>query len=117
MTGKIDAPAKWELRSVIQFLQVEGRVVHIHDNAHPHSVVVMQKLLEKFETEVCDHTAYIPDLATSDFHIFPELKIWLGGQSLQKIEEIQSKLKTHLTTQVATFFEGEDQKLVHRYIK
>ncbi|GBL86222.1 hypothetical protein AVEN_131956-1 [Araneus ventricosus] len=32
---------------------------------------------------VC-HPAYSPDLATSDFHLFPELKNWPGGYVLQR---------------------------------
>ncbi|GBM19690.1 hypothetical protein AVEN_199858-1 [Araneus ventricosus] len=71
MAGRIDAPAKCELRSVILFLQAEGwfveiscisqtlrrlrkfiltsGVVLIHDNARPHSAVVTQQLLEQFK--------------------------------------------------------------------
>ncbi|GBM68106.1 hypothetical protein AVEN_173092-1 [Araneus ventricosus] len=51
-------------------------VVFIRDNARPHSAVVTQQLLENFKWDVSDHPAYIPDLATSDFHLFSELKNW-----------------------------------------
>ncbi|GBL74692.1 hypothetical protein AVEN_243576-1 [Araneus ventricosus] len=44
-------------------------------HSHPHSVVVTQQLLEQFKWDVSDHPAYSPDIATSDFHLFPELKI------------------------------------------
>ncbi|GBM91193.1 hypothetical protein AVEN_184529-1 [Araneus ventricosus] len=53
----------------------------IHDNARPHSAVVTQHLLKQFKWSMSDHQAYSPDLATSDFHLFPELKNWLAGQS------------------------------------
>ncbi|GBN74742.1 hypothetical protein AVEN_172419-1 [Araneus ventricosus] len=77
----------------------------IHDNARPHNAVVTQQLLEQFRLDESDHTTYSPDLATSDFHLFPELKNWLGGQSFQKNEEIQSNVMAHLTLLVGTFIE------------
>ncbi|GBL91736.1 hypothetical protein AVEN_71375-1 [Araneus ventricosus] len=92
-------------------------VVLIHDNAHPHSSVVTQQLLEQFKRDVSDHPVYSPDLATSDFHLFPELKNSLGGQSFQKIEEIQSNIKARLAPLAALFFEEGIGNLVHRYDK
>ncbi|GBN92859.1 hypothetical protein AVEN_4482-1 [Araneus ventricosus] len=59
-------------------------VVLIRDNALPQSAVVTHQLLKQFKWGVSDHPTYSPDLATSDFHIFLELKNWLGGQSFQK---------------------------------
>ncbi|GBO32348.1 hypothetical protein AVEN_214688-1 [Araneus ventricosus] len=137
MAHGIDAPAKCELRSVIRFLQAEGwftendqcscflrllrrailifKVVLIHDSARRHSTFVIQQLLEQFNWDVSYHPAYSPDLATSDFHLFPELNNWQGGQSFQKNEEIQSKFKAYLTLLVGTFFEKGIGNLVHRY--
>ncbi|GBN16127.1 hypothetical protein AVEN_176702-1 [Araneus ventricosus] len=64
-----------------------------------------------------DHPAYSPDLATSDFHLFPELKNWLGGPRFQKNEEIQSKVRAHLTSLAVTFFEEGIGNLAYRYDK
>ncbi|GBM14853.1 hypothetical protein AVEN_28583-1 [Araneus ventricosus] len=64
-----------------------------------------------------DHPAYSPDLATSEFHLFLELKNWLGDQSFQKNEELQSNVKAHLSTLAATSFEEGIGNLVYRYDK
>ncbi|GBL81058.1 hypothetical protein AVEN_83134-1 [Araneus ventricosus] len=64
-----------------------------------------------------DDPANSSDLATSDFHLFSELKNWLGVQSFQKNKDIQSSVKAHLTSLVATFFEEGIGNLVHRYDK
>ncbi|GBN96995.1 hypothetical protein AVEN_58283-1 [Araneus ventricosus] len=140
MVGRIDAPAKCELHSVILFLQTErwfmenercscflldlimtskshSGVVLIHDNARPHSVVITQQLMEQFKLDVSYDPAYSPDLATSDFHLFLELKNWIGGQSFQKNEEIQSNVKAYLTSLEVTFFEERIVNLVHRHDK
>ncbi|GBM53836.1 hypothetical protein AVEN_261224-1 [Araneus ventricosus] len=37
-------------------------------------------------------TCLSPDLATSDFHLFLELKNFLGGESFQKKEELRSNV-------------------------
>ncbi|GBO10529.1 hypothetical protein AVEN_247041-1 [Araneus ventricosus] len=88
-------------------------VVLIHDNARPHNAVVTQQLLEQFKWDLSVHPAYSPDLMTSDFHLFPELKNW---PKPPKNEENQSKIKAHLTSLVGTFFEDGIGNLVHRYV-
>ncbi|GBN54163.1 hypothetical protein AVEN_97691-1 [Araneus ventricosus] len=98
-----------------QYLRRLGRailtfgVVLIHDNARPHSAVLTQQLLKQFKWDVSNHPTYIPDLATSDFHLFPELN-WLEGQSFQTNEKIQSNVMAHLTSLAGMFFGN----LVHR---
>ncbi|GBN67951.1 hypothetical protein AVEN_53103-1 [Araneus ventricosus] len=86
-----------------------SRVVLIRENTRSHNAIVTQQLLEQFKWGVSDHPAYSPDLATRDFHLFPELKNWLGGQSFQKNGEIQSNVKAR------TFFEEGIGDLIHRY--
>ncbi|GBL87360.1 hypothetical protein AVEN_118315-1 [Araneus ventricosus] len=89
-------------------------VVLIHENSSLHNVVVTQNLLEQFKWDVSDRPVYSPDLATSDFHLFPEFRNCLRGQSFQKNEEIRSNIKTHLTSLAETFFEEGIKNLVHR---
>ncbi|GBL87131.1 hypothetical protein AVEN_245749-1 [Araneus ventricosus] len=57
----------------------------------------------------------VPELARSDFHLFPELKNWLVVQSFQKNEDIQRSVQTHLTSLTATFFEEVIGNRFHRY--
>ncbi|GBL91519.1 Transient receptor potential cation channel subfamily M member 1 [Araneus ventricosus] len=104
------------LRRLRTVILTSGAVL-IHENARPHNAVVTQKLLEQFKWDVSYHPAYSPDLATSDFHLLPELKNCQGSQTFQKNEEIQSKVKDNLTSLVGTFFEQGIRNLVHRYDK
>ncbi|GBM76126.1 hypothetical protein AVEN_205238-1 [Araneus ventricosus] len=84
----------------------------IHDNIRPHNAVVTQQLLKLYKWYLSYHPANSPDLATSDFHLFPELKSWLGDKNFQKKEENQSNVKVHLTLLVETFFENGIENLV-----
>lgn len=92
-------------------------VVLIHDNARPHSANMTKDLLKKFKWEVFEHPPYSPDLAPSDYHLFRELKSWLGGQRFATNEELQDAVKTYLSSLAATFFEEGIEKLVSRYDK
>ncbi|GBN38603.1 hypothetical protein AVEN_147028-1 [Araneus ventricosus] len=75
-------------------------VVLIHDSSRPHNAVVTQQLLEEFKWDLSDHPAYSPDLATSDFHLFPELENWLEGS-----RKMGLNVALNLTSLAATFFE------------
>ncbi|GBM81585.1 hypothetical protein AVEN_82170-1 [Araneus ventricosus] len=93
------------LRRLRKVILTSG-VILIHDNTR-------LSLLKKFKWGVPDHSAYNPDLATGDIHLFRELKNWLEAQSFQKNEEIQSNVKAHLTTLVTKLFEEGIGNLVH----
>jgi hypothetical protein len=46
----------------------------LQDNVRPHAAARMQAMLQEFGWEVSEHPAHSPDLARSDFHLFPTLK-------------------------------------------
>jgi hypothetical protein len=49
----------------------------LHDNALLHTTEKTTKLLKKFGWENIDHPPYSPELAPSDFHLFPKMKkVW-----------------------------------------
>ena len=47
----------------------------------------MAKIIE-LKFELLEHPPYSPDLAPSDFFLFPNLKKWLGGQWFTSNEEV-----------------------------
>jgi histone-lysine N-methyltransferase SETMAR len=64
----------------------------------------MQAMLQEFGWEVFEHPAYRPDLAPSDFHLFPNwrnfwvadtVKEWLNGLAAKVYDESIQKLVTH----------------------
>ncbi|UYV67970.1 hypothetical protein LAZ67_5002668 [Cordylochernes scorpioides] len=57
-----------------------------HDNTRPHTA-----LIKKFRCELVSHPPYSPDVAPSDFHLFPELKKNLGGTQFQDDDEKEGK--------------------------
>ena len=94
-------------------------VVLLHDNARPHTAARTQALLQKFRWDLFDHTPYSPDLAPSDFHLFSQMKVWLGTQRLRvkTNQELMDGVKDLLSSQPATFYHAGIVKLVSRYDK
>jgi transposase len=68
----------------------------LHDNARPHPAARTQAMLQEFGWEVFEHPAYSPDLAPSDFHLFPKLKECLGGRRFKRDEEVKDAVKEWL---------------------
>ena len=58
-----------------------------------------QNLLHEFDWEVLDHPPYSLDLAPSDYHLFTDLKKWLGAQGFDSNDELKSSVADWLTTQ------------------
>ncbi|GFY13821.1 histone-lysine N-methyltransferase SETMAR [Trichonephila clavipes] len=79
-----------------------------HDNARPHTANRTTALVERFGWEMVSHPPYSPDLAPSDFHLFPELKKNLGGTQFQTDEEVQNAVVNFLHGQAAEFYHSED---------
>jgi transposase len=92
-------------------------VVFLHGNARPHTARRTLTELQKFNWEVFDHPPYSPDLAPSDYHLFTNMKKWLGSQRFDDDEELQSSVVEWLQSQEVEFYDCGIQKLVKRYDK
>ena len=88
-----------------------------HDNARPHTANRTTALIERFGWEMVSHPPYSPDLAPSDFHIFPALKKNLGGTQFQTDEEVQNAVVSFLHGQAAEFYDSGLKKWVPRMQK
>jgi len=49
-------------------------VLFLHDNAPAHRALATQKKLAYLGFQCLDHPPYSPDMAPSDYHLFPGLK-------------------------------------------
>lgn len=89
-------------------------VILLQDNATSHTARTTTSLLEKFGWEVLPHPSHSPDLAPSDFHLFPFLKRWLGGQRFGDDEELISAVNTWFQNQAAQWYNTGIENLVSR---
>lgn len=93
------------------------KVFLIHDNARPHSSAVTQKLLTDFKWKIFGHPPYSPDLAPSDFWLFPTLKKSLAGQRFTTDAQVKVAVNNFFQKQSPEFYATGIERLVPRYNK
>uniref|UniRef100_A0A1B6IVE1 Mos1 transposase HTH domain-containing protein n=1 Tax=Homalodisca liturata TaxID=320908 RepID=A0A1B6IVE1_9HEMI len=96
---------------------LSSKVVLIHDNARPHCSARTKAELNSFKWQIFGHPPYSPDLAPSDYHLFPKLKVFLGGKNFLGDEDLKEGVKTWLHSLAAEQYNVGIEKLVPRYNK
>jgi len=84
--------------------KVTNGVLFLHDNAPAHRTFATQKKLAYLGFQCLDHPPYSPDLAPSDYHLFPELKKRLIGHHFPSDAEVIAAAETWLDGQISEFF-------------
>jgi len=97
--------------------KLSSNVWFFHDNARSHMANRARELLDHFGWEVFDHPPYSPDLAPSNYHLFPNMKTWLATQRFDDDAELQAGVNEWLNSQAAKFYDDGINELVHRYDK
>jgi len=83
----------------------------LHDNAPAHRALATQKELAYLGFQCLDHAPYSPDLAPSDYHLFPGPKKQLKGRHFSSDAEVIAAAETWLEGQHSEFFLSGLQKL------
>ena len=84
-----------------------------HDNTRPHTSAATRDAIQRLDFSVLLHPPYSPDLAPSDFHLFPKLK----EHSFSCVEEVKSAVRKWFQKQNTNFFKDRFQKLVQCWQK
>ena len=81
-----------------------------HDNAPAHTVLSVRTFLAAKQVTVLEHPSYSPDLAPSDFFLFPKIKEILKERHFDDIDDIRcnttAALKAIPQNQFQSFPEG-----------
>ncbi|EYC43836.1 hypothetical protein Y032_0479g2214 [Ancylostoma ceylanicum] len=93
------------------------KVLFLHDNVPAHSNEVAQEKLAELMFEILPHPAYSPDLAPSDFHLFPNLKKLLAGRRFRFSEEVIEAVDGYFEHLEKGHFLEENEKLEKRWTK
>ena len=87
----------------------------MHDNALAHRALATRKKVAYLGFQCFDHPPYFPDLAPSDYHIFPAIKKkQLKGRHFSSHAEVIVAVETWLDGQYSEFFLSGLQKLEQR---
>jgi len=79
-------------------------VLFLHDTAPANWALATQKKLAYLGFQCLNHPPYSPDLAPSDYHLFPGLKKQLKGGHLSSDAEVIAAAETWLDGQPSEFF-------------
>ena len=90
----------------------EGKEFH-QDNAPVHNSILVTDSLTKMGIKTVPHPPYSPNLAPSDFWLFPKLR----GCRYETIEEMKEAVTNVIDTLTPEDFDGAFQKLLERYNK
>jgi [histone H3]-lysine36 N-dimethyltransferase SETMAR len=93
------------------------KILFHHDNAPPHRSMVAVAKLHELGFQLVPHPPYSPDLAPSDFFLFPNLKNWLGGSKFKSDEEVIAGVNAYFADLETSFFSEGIKKAEHRWIK
>ncbi len=66
------------------------KIVPIYDNAHSHVASLITNLLASFTWNVFLHPPYSPDLAASEFHLYPGIKRDVEGRRFAMEDELHA---------------------------
>ncbi|CAI5792688.1 Hypothetical predicted protein [Podarcis lilfordi] len=89
----------------------------LQDNAPVHNLHVAQREARSCGYEILPHPPYSPNLAPSDFHLFPTMKLFLKGKLFPDDEMLISEVKLWLLTQPADFYRGGLHSCIKRWEK
>ena len=89
-------------------------VMLLHDNAPVHTAKVAQAAIRRARFTQLEHPPYSPDLAPSDFHLFPNLKKFLRGMHFNDDDHLQSCVRDWLFDQPETFYRRGIESLIDR---
>ena len=85
------------------------------DNARVHTCVVSMAKFHELGYELVPHPPYSPDLAPSDYFLFPNLKKWLGGKRFCSNDEIIDQTNAYFMDLEKSYFLEGIQKLEKRW--
>lgn len=120
ITGSYYAEQIQRLREAIKEKRrgkLSAVVLFHQDNAPPHKARVAMAAIKEAGFELMEHPPYSPDLAPSDFYLFPRLKEHLRGKKFFNDSEVITAVEAYLATQEKDFFLNGIRGLEKRWNK
>lgn len=94
----------------------KGVLFH-QDNAPVHKSLVAMTAIRDAGFQIVDHPPYSPDLAPSDFQLFPKLKENLRGRKFSSNDAVMFAVNEWFDTVDKSFFSNAIEMLEHRWEK
>uniref|UniRef100_A0A0K2SWW6 Histonelysine Nmethyltransferase SETMARlike [Hydra vulgaris] n=1 Tax=Lepeophtheirus salmonis TaxID=72036 RepID=A0A0K2SWW6_LEPSM len=92
-------------------------VLFNHNNASAHISSVVVAKLREIGFQLVSHPPHSPDLAPSDYYLFPNLKKWLGGKRFYSNEEVIAETNGYFSDLGKSYYSEGISKLEQRWTK
>ena len=80
---------RWDIRLSCRRHKLSRGIILLHNNAHPYTARQTQALLrEQFHWDI-EHPPYSPDLAPSNFFLFPKMKEHVAGKCFANDDDLK----------------------------
>lgn len=86
----------------------------LHDNAPVHTAGVVQVAIRDLGFEQLDHPPYSPDMAPSDYYLFPHLKKALRGRRFRSDDELKAAVVEHFNSKNSDYYYNGIELLIQR---
>jgi hypothetical protein len=94
------------------------RVLLQQDNARPHTAKKnLQKIEELEGIELIPHPAFNPDLAPSDYYLFPSMAQFLRGKMFQSVADVEVAVEEILLPKIKSNSTRHSKKLAEKWVK
>ena len=93
------------------------KVLFYQDNAMVHTSTIAMSKLHQLKYELVKHIPYFPDLAPSDYYLFPNFKKLLGGERFTSHSEVMHAVSGYFEDFDKSYFSEGIKKLEIRFIK
>ena len=93
------------------------QVILLHANALPHKSKKVQGTIAELKWEVLLHSAYSPDIAPSDYHLFRSMRSGLLEQEFKEFEEVENWVTDWIASKPPEFFYDGIHSLPERWQK
>ena len=87
------------------------------DNAPAHKSAVALTAIHDCGFPLVENPPYSPDLAPSDYYLFPKMKKELSGQHFVTDNDVADAVEVYLEDQDSSFYEEGIRTLHHRWNK
>ena len=95
----------------------EKKIIFHQDNAPAHKSVLAMGKLRDLHYKLLEHPPYSPDLAPSDFYLFPKFKLFLAGQLFSSNQETIAAVEEYFADLTKDHYKDRIMELEHRWNK
>jgi len=93
------------------------KIIYHQDSAPAHKSVLAMGKLRDLHYEFLEFPPYSPDLAPSDFYLFPKLKLFLAGQPFSSNQEEIAAVEGYFADLTKNHYRDGIMALEHRWNK